>query len=37
MTQEEEDKRIKALQEEFFGKEADTFRRREAIRKGIEK
>jgi hypothetical protein len=31
LTQEEKDKSIKALQYEFFGKEAEAFRRREAI------
>jgi lipase chaperone LimK len=31
LTQKEKDKRTKALQEEFFGKDAETFRRREAI------
>jgi len=36
-TQGEKDKRIKALQEEFFGKEAGAFHRREAIRKRSEK
>ena len=35
--QEEKDKRIKSLQEEFFGKEAEAFRRREAMRKGTDK
>jgi lipase chaperone LimK len=34
MTQEEKDKKIRALQNEFFGGEADAFRRREALRKG---
>jgi lipase chaperone LimK len=37
ITQEEKDKRIKALQDKFFGKEAEAFRRREAMRKGLEK
>jgi lipase chaperone LimK len=37
ITQEEKDKRIKSLQEEFFGKETEAFRRREAMRKGTEK
>ena len=37
MTQEEKDKKIKTLQDEFFGGEADAFRRREAMRKGAEK
>jgi len=37
ITQEEKDKRIKALQDEFFGKEAEAFRRREAIRRAAEK
>jgi hypothetical protein len=31
LTQEEKNKRIKALQETFFGKEPEAFRRREAI------
>ena len=35
--QEEKNKRIKSLQDEFFGKEAEAFRRREAMRKGLEK
>jgi lipase chaperone LimK len=35
--QEEKDKRIKLLQDEFFGKEADAFRRREVMRKALEK
>ncbi len=34
VTQEEKDGRIKLLREKFFGKEAEAFRRREAIRKG---
>jgi len=37
ITKEEKDKRIKALQEKFFGKDAEAFRRREIIYKGIEK
>lgn len=37
MTKEEKEKKIKALQEEFFGKEAEAFRRRETIYKGAEK
>jgi lipase chaperone LimK len=37
MTQEEKDERIKALQEKFFGKDAEAFRRREIIYKGAEK
>lgn len=37
MTQAEKDKRIKALQDKFFGKDADAFRRREIINKGTEK
>ena len=37
MPQEEKNKRIKSLQDEFFGKEAEAFRRREAMRKGLEK
>jgi lipase chaperone LimK len=37
ITKEEKDKRIKALQEKFFGKDAEAFRRREIIYKGVEK
>jgi lipase chaperone LimK len=37
LTKEEKDKRIKALQDKFFGKEAKAFRRREIIYKGDEK
>jgi lipase chaperone LimK len=37
MPQEEKNKRIKSLQDEFFGKEAEAFRRREVMRKGLEK
>jgi lipase chaperone LimK len=37
MPQEEKNKRIKSLQDEFLGKEAEAFRRREAMRKGLEK
>ena len=37
ITKEEKDKRIKALQDKFFGKEAEAFRRREIIYKGDEK
>ena len=37
MMQEEMDKRIKALQEKFFGKDAEDFRRREIIYKGAER
>jgi Proteobacterial lipase chaperone protein. len=37
MTREEKDKKIKALQDEFFGSEADAFRRREAMRRDAEK
>ena len=36
-TQAQKDKTIKALQDQFFGEEAEAFRRREAIRKGSEK
>lgn len=32
MPQEEKNKRIKSLQDKFFGKEAEAFRRREAMR-----
>jgi lipase chaperone LimK len=35
MPQEEKNKRIKSLQDEFLGKEAEAFRRREAMRKGL--
>ncbi len=34
---EEKAKRIKLLQDEFFSKEAEAFRRREAMRKALEK
>jgi lipase chaperone LimK len=37
ITEEEKDERIKALQEKFFGKDAEAFRRREIIYKGAEK
>jgi lipase chaperone LimK len=37
MTREEKDKRIKALQDKFFGKDAEAFRRREAIYGGPQK
>jgi lipase chaperone LimK len=37
MTQEEKDKRIRTLQDEFFGKEAEAFRRRERMYGGAEK
>jgi lipase chaperone LimK len=37
MTQEEKDRRIKALQDQFFGKDAEAFRRREAIYEGPQK
>jgi lipase chaperone LimK len=37
MTREEKDERIKALQDKFFGKDADAFRRREAIYGGPQK
>jgi hypothetical protein len=37
MPQEEKNKRIKSLQDEFFGKEAEAFRRREAMRKALNK
>lgn len=37
MPQEEKNKRIKSLQDKFFGKEAEAFRRREAMRKALEK
>jgi lipase chaperone LimK len=37
ITPEEKDKRIKLLQYKFFGKEAESFRRREAMRKALEK
>jgi lipase chaperone LimK len=37
ITKEEKDKRIKALQDKFFGKEAEAFRRREIMYKGDEK
>jgi lipase chaperone LimK len=37
MTQEEKDKRIKALQEKFFGKDAEAFRRREIMYGGAKK
>jgi lipase chaperone LimK len=37
LTEKEKDKRIKALQNKFFGKEAEAFRRREIIYKGVEK
>jgi len=37
ITKEEKDERIKALQEKFFGKDAEAFRRREIIYKGAEK
>jgi lipase chaperone LimK len=37
LTKEEKDKRIKALQDKFFEKEAEAFRRREIIYKGAEK
>ncbi|MGD0022577.1 MAG: lipase secretion chaperone [Smithellaceae bacterium] len=33
----EKDKRIKLLQDKFFGSDADAFRRREAMRKALEK
>ncbi len=36
ITQQEKEKKIRLLQDEFFGKEAEAFRRREAIRKGAE-
>lgn len=37
ITQEEKDKRVRSLQEEFFGKEAEAFRRRELMYGGAEK
>jgi len=37
MTQEEKNKKIKALQEKFFGKDADSFRRREIMYGGTQK
>ncbi len=37
ITQQEKEKKIRLLQNDFFGKEAEAFRRREAIRKGAEK
>jgi len=37
ITPEEKAKRIKLLQDKFFGKEAEAFRRREAMRKALEK
>jgi lipase chaperone LimK len=37
ITLEEKDKKIKLLQDKFFGKEAEAFRRREAMRNGLEK
>jgi len=37
ITEEEKDKRIKALQEKFFGKDAEAFRRREIMYRGAEK
>ncbi|OHD71959.1 MAG: hypothetical protein A2W19_02205 [Spirochaetes bacterium RBG_16_49_21] len=37
ITQEEKNERINSLQQEFFGKDAEAFRRREAMRKGAEK
>lgn len=37
MPQEEKNKRIKSLQDEFFGKKADSFRRREIMRRALEK
>ncbi len=37
MPQEKKNKRIKSLQDKFFGKEADAFRRTEAMRKALEK
>ncbi len=37
ITKEEKDERIKALQEKFFGKDVEDFRRREIIYKGAER
>jgi hypothetical protein len=37
ITKEEKDKRIKALQDKFFEKEAEAFRRREIMYRGAEK
>jgi lipase chaperone LimK len=37
ITPEEKDKRIKLLQDNFFGKEAEAFRRREAVSKALAK
>jgi len=37
LSQAQRDQKIKALQDEYFGPEADAFRRAEAIQKGLEK
>ncbi len=37
MAQDEKTKKIKSLQDQFFGKEAEAFQRREAMRKALEK